>query len=46
MAELDSLAIGGRVIEEGWNQGQLAVIDELVDLGYLRGSTAQSVRTK
>jgi predicted ester cyclase len=36
MTEVDPVTIGGRVIEEGWNQGRLEVIDELVDPRYVR----------
>jgi predicted ester cyclase len=33
---MDATAIGGRVIEEAWNQGRLETIDELVDPRYVR----------
>jgi len=36
MTDVDSASIGGRVIEEAWNEGRLEVIDELVDPGYVR----------
>src|SRR5205814_4663942 len=36
MTEVGAVAIGGRVIEEGWNQGRLEVIDEIVDPRYVR----------
>jgi len=36
MSETGPPAVAGRVIEEGWNQGRLEVIDELVDSAYVR----------
>ena len=36
MTEIDPVTIGGRVIEQAWNQGRLEVIDELVDPRYVR----------